>query len=717
MATGLPAGQKIEFEFTPGVWTDVSADVDFAAGIPITRGRNSPFSQPSVGSMTFQLVNDASCSTGAGSYTPLSQVLADGVTPHPYYPHLLPRVRVRYSNTPAGIRFVGYVKGWPPQLENGIRGVVTIVAYDRMKYLAKVTLKSPIAQEYGQDSPNRSWQLTDPVGSLAAADAAGSGSVLSIAQTGTGGPLAFGDAGPGFGDGTGVKFTPASASAGQYLKGAAPSGWAGRADATIELWVECLSTPAATQAVCAIEGSITGADWLYLGIDNAGKPLASLAGTTINGTASIVGGWHLLTLARTVSGFNGTYTLYVDGVAVGSPTTVTASGCTIVNVGQTALTANASALFAGNIGYVSTYLGALSSTRIAAHYAAGSGYSGDTTDQRIARWLTAARLTSSDWNLDVGKAIVGTYPQAGKDIVSACQDMATTEGGGAVFYVGADGKARFTSRAFRKPGAPVLTLDAQQDLTLSPYDPAFDDETLVNSSTVTRSASSGALSTQAVTNAASIAQYAVTTGDLTSYATTDQDALNLAQSRVSADANPGFRLPQVSADLVTAQNNLYAALGATEIGSRIRITNLPAGYAPATQVDVIFEGITETPSADSYIAVFDVSPADNPARGVWDDTSYGRWQCSGQTLNANITNSATTLAIATTAGLPLFTTVSARYPLNIQIGQEVITLDSAPGATSPQTFTGVTRGAKGTQPAAQTAGATVNLWPAVTWTL
>jgi len=51
--------------------------------------------------------------------------------------------------------------------------------------------------------------------------------------------------------------------------------------------------------------------------------------------------------------------------------------------------------------------------------------------------------------------------------------------------------------------------------------------------------------------------------------------------------------------------------------------------------------------------------------------------------------------------------------LNIKIGEEVIRLNTAPGgSTSPQTFTGVSRGQQGTTAAPQASGATVNLWPA-----
>jgi hypothetical protein len=716
MAAGRPAGEKIEVEYTTGVWTDVSTD-SMDDPFTINRGRTSEFSQPSTGQLSGLRLKNTN-----GQYTPLSQVLADG-TANANYPNIVPRKRIRYSNTPAGVRGVGYIKGWPPFVDSDGTKWVAVTATDMLDQLSRITLKSPIAQEATQDSPNGFWPLTDPAGSVTAVDSSGLAGALAIRQQGTGGPVTFGDNGPGSGDGTGVKFAPSSASNGQYLSGSAPLGWAGRSDATIEVFVNPLSTPAATQGILAID-DLNNGNWVYIGIDNAGKPFASLAGTTINGTVSIVGGWHTLTLTRTVSGFTGTYTLYVDGAAVGSPTAAAVLSCSILNVGQTALSANASALFAGNIGYVSSYTAALSATRVTSHSDARTGYYGDTTDKRISRWLTAGGLTSSDWTLDTGKAIVGTYPQAGKDIVSVCQDMATTEGGGSVFYVGTDGKAVFRNRVFRKPGAPVMTIDAEADLDASVYAPSFDELTLFNQSTGNRAAQSGTLSSQTwtdpVSSAAPPTGYGLTTdgSGVTSYATTDQDVLNLAQARVAANAYPGFRLPQIAVDLVTATNNLYASLALVEIGSRIRVTNLPVAMAPATQIDLIVEGWTETIGPDTYKVVFDTSPADNPPRGIWDDTSYGRWQCKGQTLNANISNSATTLAIATSGTLPTFSTVGARYPLKIQIGQEIITLNSAPGgSTSPQTFTGVTRGVNGTSAAAQTAGAVINLWPAVTWTL
>ena len=705
MAAGRPAGEKIEVEYTAGVWTDVAVD-SMDDPFTIQRGRTSEFSQPSTGQLSGLRLKNTN-----GQYTPLSQVLMDG-TANANYPNIVPRKRIRYSNTPAGVRGVGYIKGWPPFVDADGTRWVSITATDRLDQLSRIVLKSPIAQEISTAGPVDLWTLTDPAGSTQAAENSGK-QPFAVIQESSGGSVMFGDPGPGVGDGTGLTFAPSSATAGKYLRTSLTTPLPSTADWSLVIWVK---TTTVSRHLFSTAGS-TG----FLSLDGTGHVVSA----TVTSSAAITdNSWHAI-VKTFAHGGSGTATLFVDGVSQGTSTGTFGLDLGLIRVGQSNvdLGVETSALFAGTIGYVGLFPAVLSAAQITSMWQATNGYYGDRTDQRIARWLPAGGLTSSDWNLDAGKAIVGTYPQAGKDIVSACQDMATTEGGGSVFYVGADGKARFQNRAFRKPGAPVMTIDAEADLDASVYAPNFDELTLFNQSTVNRAAQSGTLSTQTwtdpISSAAPPTGYGLTTdgSGVTSYATTDTDVLALAQARVAANAYPGFRLPQIAVDLVTAQNNLYASLASVEIGSRIRITNLPVAMAPSTQIDLIVEGWSETIGPDTYKVVFDTSPADNPARGIWDDTSYGRWQSKGQTLNANISNSATTIVIDTAAGLPLFTTVSARYPLKIQIGQEIITLNNAPGGTSPQTFTGCTRGVNGTSAAAQTVGVVVKLWPAVTWTL
>jgi hypothetical protein len=457
-------------------------------------------------------------------------------------------------------------------------------------------------------------------------------------------------------------------------------------------------------------------DFAVLCVDNLGIPeYVNATAAALDGPTSIFdGAWHHIAVVTTGTGA-GSVSMYIDGVVVGSTITgTTAARPQRITVGEQAGTYTNGRWY-GNIGQVEIYTSALSAARIAEHAAATNGYSGDTTDARIARYLGMAGLTSSDWTLDAGQTTVGTYPQAGKSVVQACQDMATTEGGGAAFWVRpADGDVRFVNRRYRDSTTPVLTLDALVDLDALVYDPTFDETTLVNESTVSRSAESGTLSTQTYTDTVSAAAYGPASGDVTTYTLSDLDALNLAQSQVAGNAQPGFRLDQLAVNLHASTSSKYAALAALEIGSRIRIVNLPRGAAPLGTVDLILEGWTEYPSPTSYRWVADTSPADNPPIGKWDTF---RWQADGQTLNTALTNSGTTVVIATTAGLPTFTT-GAFYPLDITIGAEQIRLNTAPGgSTSPQTFTGVTRGVNGTFAAAQAAGSVITLAPATAWAL
>jgi hypothetical protein len=151
------------------------------------------------------------------------------------------------------------------------------------------------------------------------------------------------------------------------------------------------------------------------------------------------------------------------------------------------------------------------------------------------------------------------------------------------------------------------------------------------------------------------------------------------------------------------------------------VVNLDGAAAPASQLDLIVEGWTETAAIDTYTLTLDTSPADSPARFVWDDatTGYGRWQAVACSLNGAVSNASTTIIIATAAGYPTFTTTAARYPMTILIdGTEQVTLPNAPGgSTSPQTFTGAQRGRNGTPASQHLTSARVELAPAAAWAL
>jgi len=725
MPVGVPPGQRVEIEFVAGTWTDVTADVELLSQGPLTThfGRTSPFAQPGPATMTVTLDNDR---RGKGKYTPGRQVLTDGSTVHPYWPNVLPRKRIRWSYTIAGVtyyRFTGYIKGWPPALEMGVRPVVTLAATTRDDQLSRVTMQPPLATEYALDGPAVFWPLTDgqvSAGPQMALDASGNAQAPFVVGALGQPPVNFGDNGPGYGDGSGVKFAPASATAGQYLVAPKVKGLS-LAAFTVEVWVN-----AGTALPAWVTGTATEMVLRFLrlsdlgfngaiGIGANGRPFFQ-SSSKITGTASIVdGGWHHIAVTRSTSG--GSCTLYVDGVNRGA--TIGSPAVTDMDYFTLGVGAGSTARFQGNVGYLAVYDHVLTPTRISAHYAAGNGYYGDTSDARMQRFLGTAGLTGTDWSLQAGQTTVNHYPQGGKDVVSACQDMATSEGGGAAFYVLPTGQMRFVNRRFRDNRTLALILDASIPALLDPgvYAPAFDETTLVNTSSVTRAAESGGLSTQAWTDPDSVGTYGpASPGDVTTYTTSDQDALYLAQLQVAGNAQPKFRLNQLAVNMHAAPVSLYAALAGVEIGSRIRIINLPPGAAPTRSLDLFVEGWSETVDNSTYRVVFDTSPADTPPRWKWDTSRWGPDR-NGAVLNAGISNSATTLAIATLSG-PTWTTNAGMYPLTIKVGEEQITLNTAPGgSTSPQTYTGVTRGVNGTTAAAQLANAVIDLAPADAWAL
>lgn len=705
----LPSGIAIKIEFVPGsgTFTDVTADVDSDIGYTIQVGRSSPTGQAQRGTLTFTLTNVD------GTYTPGVQVLKSG-SPAPYFPNVATRRRV-YVTAPSGssYRFFGEISSWSPIVVDGALRQTAVVANDLTARTARVTMTGPLRTEMLSDSPLLFWPLTDPAGALTGAEQSGNnGPSLSIpdpSQT----ALVFGDNGPGVGDGPGVKFAPASQYVGETLQASGLNLVLGAY--TVGTWVNFNAVPPAWN-----EGM------LGLGNDFAlGNGAAVWGGVSqvnysfFNFDAS----WHYIAASRPAAG--GAITLYVDGVARASTATSTATTAFNSLILGDAGTAG-SGVFGGaspsgrilaNMGFVAIYGSELTPARIAAHFTAGSGFAGETVDARVKRFLGYANVAPADMNIDASTVTCGTYPQAGKDVFTACQDMTATEGGGSVFYM-FNGKYRFTGRHFRKPAAPTLTIDAEKDADGASYQPSVDDQNLVTSATVNRSGESGTLNVLTFEDTAASSTLGFTNVDIVSYTDSDTDAQNLAQSTVAGNSSPGYRFPKLGLDLYTAETNLEAALETVQIGTRIRGSNILPGLAPATQLDVYAEGWTETATTTTRSIVFDTSAADNPARGVWSDAAYGTWQLSPDAaLNAAIAAVATTVVIKNPTG-PTFTTAAGAYPLKITVGAERLQLNSAPsGSSSPQTFTGVTRHVDGTSASAQVINAPVTIWPEATFSL
>lgn len=720
--TGLPTTPKVEIEFTAGVWTDVSADVR-GSEISVRYGRSSEFSAPQTATMDFVL-DDLS-----GNYTPKN---AQGS----FYPNVIPRKRVRYTLSAGTVPvFFGYITSWGPQFDNYQR-VTKVSAVDRLDQLGRVTLgraadAAAIAQGASVYCP-----LSDATGSTSVFDAVSSSGlpaakvftvpdVSATVDFGGSDPMPASDGATGLVISDGVTNTSGSA-----LQISLPS-LSTTGSGTLAFWVTV--PPAYATGVAGTGATVTlydtyGGQYLYIGVRGATRYVESgqrgsggPATIPTVGTSYCDGTPHHF--AITSDGTNAK--VYIDGQLATSATGATAFtnpfvGLRLQSSGVAGLTDNVSIVFGG--AFVSTT--ALSNVAIAELFNAGCGYPNDPVGTRIQRILGWAGLSASDWTLDAGVATCGSSTWSGKDVLSALQECADVEGGGAALYVDPSGKVRFVDRSQRpKAVTPVMTIDAAADADGDIFSPTFDAVGLINESTVTRTdARSNGGTAQTYTDSASQTLYGILADSASVPTNTDVDAYLLAQDRVARRSTVGYRFPRIAVDLLTATTaGLYTALGSLVIGSRLRVTTLPTTVNgvtqfPRSQFDFFVEGWSIDSDADTYRITFDLSDADAPAMGVWNDGTYGHWATTTSTLNATITAGATSLAIAT-SGTPTWSTSAGDYPLTIQIDEEILTISSAPASgTSPQTVT-VSRGASGTIAAAHTAGAAITVFPSATWSL
>lgn len=125
----------LEFEFTPGVWTDVTSHICYeAAPVVIRQGSPTEFDDPGPAVLTFALANDT------GEWMP-------GNISSPRYPAWAKGMRVRWKATKGGTtytRIVGWVTAIAASFPSSstVQSVVHVTAIDALGLLAQRKLRS-----------------------------------------------------------------------------------------------------------------------------------------------------------------------------------------------------------------------------------------------------------------------------------------------------------------------------------------------------------------------------------------------------------------------------------------------------------------------------------------------------------------------------------------------------------------------------------------------
>lgn len=241
---------------------------------------------------------------------------------------------------------------------------------------------------------------------------------------------------------------------------------------------------------------------------------------------------------------------------------------------------------------------------------------------------------------------------------------------------------------------PALTLDYQAEELSPPLEPTEDDKNTANDVTVQRRdgsssravQTSGPLSVQPPPQGVGRYDSSVTLNLHTDEQTTQQAAWRMHRGTMDELRYPVLTL------LLHGQPHLIDTVKQLDVGDRVVVQNVP-DWLPPGEVDVTLEGTSENLNTFEWSWSVNTSPA--RAHDVFELNSptLGRLASEGSELNAAIDSTQTTFDVAVTAG-ELWTTDSADFPFDIEVGGEVMTVSGISGTSSPQTFT-VTRSVNG----------------------
>lgn len=581
--------------------------------ISITLGRQDQTSDVVPSTCSFVLINDD------GRFTP-------DRSSSPYYPHVLPGVRVRVSVTVGGTtynRFDGYVESWEQVWESpaGTSGLVRVSCSD---ILARFGTPFPlVSEEMLIDSPVALYPLTESVGSASAGSIAktASAALVPVRSKNGGGDYSFGT-------GAGLTGNPGGASLqlnstlttaaaddfkGYFLAGAAPSM---SGAFTFEAWVEINATlltaldrnlpgtsanPVPVIGFLAPSGYLLGALGLF-GSGNAGFPIVpSFTFAEPSGAILAPSSWagnlndgQVHHIAFTSNGTN--YAFYVDGVSVasggaGASPLPSTAGSTLVIGGRPVNGTFTASNFRGDIQFAAVYNTALSAARIAAHYAGGA-VPVESTTARVTRLLAYRANTGS--SIAAGSGTAGAVDLSTATLQQALLETAVVEGG--YLYVNGSGQVVLLNRNTQYNPASALTLDSSLAQVQADTTFRIDTQQLANDVTITRP--DGAA--QRATDVTSYAAYGDRPVSLAAPFASDADALEAAYWTLANRKDAKVRAPGLTVDLLNEPTTgvVQACLALTP-WKRVTVTNLPS-TAPAATVDVIVQGWTETLSVDLW---------------------------------------------------------------------------------------------------------------------
>jgi hypothetical protein len=441
-----------------------------------------------------------------------------------------------------------------------------------------------VEETYLFDSPIAYYPLGEPEGATMAADVSGNAAASLTLVGDSALPIVFGQAtGPGTDDLTAATFT-----GGEWLSGPMLSA----TSVSIEAFFSSATAPST-----AFPARIVGFGDCWIQQDAAGEVTARIDGFTSTGIALTDGATH-----HVAATWNGTtFAFYADGALVSSTTpaaTFTAGQVTVGGNPDDDIT------LIGVVAHAAVYSTALSSTRVTAHYDAGTtGFASELASARLARYAEMAGIPTAEVDAETSVAVMTHVDTTNGQVVDLLRLCETTEGG--VLYDALDGTLTFHNRSHRYDATSLFTLDMSQQEVEADYSPRMDASMLSNDVTVTSPSTSAHVKDDTSIEANGLATASVTIAD------EDDDApIMYASWAVYVFKDPKVRTPTLSVDALAQVGktpNCSAVLAAT-IGDKVTVSNHPA-QAQASSVDYYIEGGTYAIGPESLVVTWNVTPS------------------------------------------------------------------------------------------------------------
>lgn len=562
--------------------------------IDINRGRNRELDRFQAGRMTCVLDNrdrlyDPRYSAGAnfGNVKPMKRI----------------RLRAVWDNTYD--LFTGFVDSWDQDYGMPNEATCTVTATDGFKVIEAFRWPSSVyAQEVLVDNPAHWWRMGDRVGSTVAID-----HVLRPANGNFSGQTAtFGVAGLNDLDavtacktvGLGGFDVPAVASLGSE-----------HTAFTIETLVVSHGTGISTGTARVYFQDTTPGVSLSLLHSGLGNVFAweGLTSTTTHDVEEV---FHVVGVYD-----NGTASLYINGVleATGAADGTTAGDFIIARSAPThSITTQE----------IAVYHTALSAERIAAHYDATiAPWNGDTTGERIERFLDAIGWPAADRDVDAGESTLQTATFGSSPLADA-QVAADTEYG--ELFILPNGSVRFIGRhnKWLPPyNDPQVTLsDDGSDIGYGRLRFNYDDQLIRNR--VTIGYENGTSYTANSTSSQDdflIKSYGLSglPGDV------DTEGVDYAHYVLGRYDQPLLRVEGISITPQKDPDVMWPAVLAADLVYQVNVERTPQGVGTAIDQDYTIEGVSHHIEPKFWRTNLQLSPADTPGAWIWDSTSQGIW--------------------------------------------------------------------------------------------